>query len=110
MQYAYRYPVVKQFKGTSPTTSLSDISHQKLKGNMLVNRYRFIFQDMEVFLTPKEFNCLKILAISEKASKAAETLGISIKGYESTVQRIKDKFNVSDKKDLVRIYLDSLYS
>ena len=76
---------------------------------MQIDHFRFVYKGSEIVLTQKEFSCLELIALGEKASQSARLLKVGIKGYESTVQRVKDKFKVTNKKNLVDIYLNSIY-
>ena len=107
----YKYPFVAASKDKNKAEELlSGNCEQLIRSRFRLKNYRFIHSDGEVELTEKEFTCLKFIASGIPPSEAAPSLNISIKGYESLIQRVKDKFNVSDKKRLHSIYSKSIYS
>lgn len=108
---AYKYPVVPSSKEKNKAEEVfSDLHHKNIRDRINVNKYVFICGEKEVTLTKKEFLCLEFVVKGEKPSQVAPSLDVSIKGYESIIQRVKNKFHVSDKKELYKIYYNSIYA
>jgi hypothetical protein len=107
----YKYPITpKTNKPYECEEIMSHETHTEIRRKFELKKFRFVFKGKEIYLTSKEFNTLKYFVQSEKPSIAAAHLGLSVKGYESTIQRIKNKFNTSDKKELHEIYTNSIYA
>ena len=109
--YAIKYPLIEMPNNSEHTDKLfTNFPPEKMKAKLSVKSFRFIYKNQEVTLTQREFSCLKLVISAEKPKEAAPKLGVSIKGYESIIQRVKDKFGISDKKELLLIYSDSIYA
>ena len=108
---AIEYPILNSpsSKGFFDQRISNDLDQQVRKA-MSLKKFRFVVEEKEVFLTEREFTCLKHVVKGAKPKEVAPSLSISVKGYESIVQRIKEKFAVSNKESLIEIYSNSIYS
>lgn len=73
-------------------------------------KYMFYKDGRQITLTPIEFDCLKALSSGMTSKVIARNRGISPRTVESCIDKIRDKFRVDSKIQLVDEYHKSIYS
>ncbi|MBX9585950.1 MAG: helix-turn-helix transcriptional regulator [Gammaproteobacteria bacterium] len=83
------------------------LTNKNLRKVPNLKRYYIQYKNADVVLSEKEFHCLSLLAHGKKGKTIAAEMNISLRTVETYIERIKVKFHLSQREDLIAIYWQS---
>lgn len=84
-------------------TAVKEMKQSYLDNQLNIKRY-FIDPDQDLYLTKREFECIKHVAKGKSIKEIAGLLCLSPRTIRFYIENIKEKLNVSRKSDLVNFF------
>lgn len=103
---ANRYCIIinSKYQIQQPRPSLS---LKSFDGIQKIKKFYIQYKNTDIILSEKEYQCLSLLAHGKQGKAIATELNISLRTVETYIERIKLKFNLSQRQDLIAAYWNS---
>lgn len=104
--------VIAYVQGTDHRTFSSPVAYEALQDRLqsqglLEDRYKITCHGRDVYLTLREKQVLLLMDYQVSAARIAKKLGLSIRTIEYYTANLKIKLNVTSKKSLVALAIES---
>ena len=88
-----------------PPSMLPEINEMTSIGEIKKKEYKVIYNDKNVLLSERQFECLSLISIAKSSKEIARSLNLSYRTVEKHIEIIKQKLNCKKRSDLSLVAL-----